>query len=244
MKTKTITPLLTLLFAGLIISGCQKWEPVHGVRGAGPMVQRTYHVRTFDGLQVDVNARVNIVQAAQAPVVVRGQQNIHDILEVRVINGVLLISYKTQVWRHDRLEIDVSVPELSLVSSFGSAEIRFIQPFTADDLHLDVLGSGKISARQLAAKDIRARINGSGTISLQGVTLSQQVNINGSGDYFAGELLAQDAIVNIFGSGNCNIHVNTRLHAAIHGSGSLYYTGNPNKVETSVLGSGKVVKLQ
>jgi hypothetical protein len=243
MKTKTIFAAMMILLTGTAISGCNKWEPVNGVRGFGPMVQQTYHVHSFDGLQVDVDARVNIVQAARSSVNILVQQNIHDILEVRVINGVLIIGYKTQIWRHERMEIDIAVPELSLVSSFGSAGIRFVSPFAAGDLSLDVFGSGNINAQQLTAEHLHARINGSGKISLKGVIAKQQVSINGSGDYSAKEVMSSEAIINIFGSGNCTIHVNHKLHVAIHGSGSVFYAGNLAAVQTSVFGSGKVAKL-
>jgi len=169
MKTKTIFAAIMILLTGIAISGCQKWEPVHGIRGFGPMVQQNYHVNNFNGLQVDVDARVNVVQDFHTSVKIHGQQNIHDILDVRVINGVLLIAYKTQVWRHETLEIDIAVPNLSLVSSFGTAGIRFMSAFAAGDLSLDVFGSGNISAQQLTAENLHTRINGSGRISLKGM---------------------------------------------------------------------------
>jgi hypothetical protein len=175
---------------------------------------------------------------------VRGQQNILDILETRVINGVLLIQYTTTVWRHEKLEIDIVVPELELISSFGSADIRYTSPLIVENLNLDIFGSGSITIRELDTESVQTRIKGSGNINIEGWAVSQQVNISGSGNYNAGGLQSDVAMINIFGSGNCNIIVNHSLNAAIHGSGSVYYRGNPSVYQTSILGSGKIVQLQ
>jgi hypothetical protein len=90
----------------------------------------------------------------------------------------------------------------------------------------------------------RSRISGSGNINIEGLAVSQQVSISGSGNYNAANLLTDAALINIFGSGNCRIVVNHSLNAAIHGSGSVYYSGNPSVYHTSILGSGKVVQVQ
>jgi hypothetical protein len=244
MNAMTKTTSIVLILAAALISGCQKWEPVTGIRGEGPVVIETRHVGSFNGLQVDVDANVNVSSGSGISVAVRGQRNILDILETRVINGVLLIQYKTQVWRHERLIIDITVPELDLISSFGSADIWHSHTLYTDLLLLDVFGSGNISIDHVVADNLRSRISGSGNINLRGIVRTQQVNINGSGNYNASALLAQEAVVDIMGSGNSNIQVSHALNASIHGSGSVFYRGNPPVRQTSVFGSGKIVQVQ
>ncbi len=240
---RVLFPIVVVLVA-LFFNGCQKWEPESGIRGYGPMLTETRQVSNFNGIQTDVDASVTISQSPYTSILITGQQNILDILRVRVINNILIISYDVNVWAHERLEIYITVPELNHISSFGSAEIVNQTPLATDDLSLDIFGSGSITLNGISAESLLSRINGSGSINLQGATLYQRLTINGSGNCNAWGLLSEEAGINVFGSGRANILVTGILSASIHGSGSVCFMGNPQVVHTSVFGSGKIVRVQ
>ena len=49
--------------------------------------------------------------------------------------------------------------------------------------------------------------------------------------------------ISISGSGNCRCWVENDLEVRVSGSGSVYYKGDPEKVDARISGSGKVRKL-
>jgi hypothetical protein len=112
MKTLIKQTFAIILGSALFLTGCYKLEPFHGIKGQGPMVLETRNVSEFAGLQVNVDASVNITIGSMTSVEVLGQSNILDILDVRTVNNVLVIEYNENVWHHKRLQIDISVPEL------------------------------------------------------------------------------------------------------------------------------------
>lgn len=244
MKTSIKQTLTIILGSALFLTGCYKLEPIHGIKGQGPMILETRNVSTFMGLQVNVDAGVNITIGSMTSVEVLGQSNILDILDVRTINNVLVIEYNESVWHHKRLQIDITVPELSLISSFGSGEIIVHNSLTTNELQLDIFGSGGIEIQQLSTIFVNSRIKGSGQITIDGFANMQHVNINGSGNYIATNLLSEEAGLTIFGSGNCNVMATNLLEVTIHGSGNVYYKGDPIKSKFSVFGSGKIVQVQ
>lgn len=243
MKTKNaILPVLTVLVM-IFISGCQKWEPLPAIQGRGPVVSEHRQAVNFTGIQVDVNADVRIVQSPQTFIMVVGQQNILDILETRTLNNVLEIRYACPVGRHKRLEIEIAVPDLTLISSFGGSNITTHSPIYTQDISLDIFGSGNISIQGLTTARVRSRIFGSGNVYLMGHVQQQQVTINGSGNYNADGLWAENTVVNIFGSGNSYVHAARSLDIAVHGSGSVFYSGNPSFYSSNIFGSGKIVRV-
>lgn len=243
MKTK-INILVAILALGLMaLQGCIKTDIWPGVTGHGPMITEIYDVDNFDGIQIDVNARVNVYQGNSVSLEIVGQRNILDILDVYILNNVLVIRYDADVVRHERMQIDICVPNLRLISSFGSADIRMMTPLLTSQLSIDVFGSGNITVNGLSAFQITSRISGSGNINLEGFVKAQGLNINGSGNYQAYGLVSEEASMNIFGSGNAYINVTNSLDAAIHGSGSIFFTGDPPYSRTSIFGSGKLVRV-
>jgi len=244
MKTLIRYSFLWIAFSTVMACGCYKVEPMHGIRGQGPMVEETFNTGSFTGIQVDVDANVNISQSGETSLTIKGQQNILDVLEVRVVNNVLVIQYRTSVWRHERMQINLSVAIIDQISSFGSARIYSESAFNTNDLGINIFGSGNVDFADINASSVRARINGSGTVSMKGSVGRHDVGISGSGDYNAGDVVAESAVISIFGSGNCRISVINSLEVAIHGSGNVYYRGNPPHKQASVFGSGKIIQLK
>lgn len=243
MKTQIIKPLAILICSSLILSGCYKLDSWPAVSGDGPMVRNTYQMGYFDGVQVDVNAFVEVSQGSETSVEILGQENILDILDVRIVNNVLIISFDVNVWKYEKLQIDIEVPDLNLVSSMGSADIFMITPLVTENLNIDIFGSGTTVIPELSASKLISRIHGSGNIEVGGSVETLQVNINGSGNFYAFDLFATKVRIDIFGSGNGSIFVSNSLDASIHGSGSVFFKGNPQVSKTAVFGSGKVVKV-
>lgn len=243
MKTQINKLLAILICNSLLLSGCYKLDSWPAISGDGPMVRDTYQMGYFDGVQVDVNAFVEISQGSETSVEILGQENILDILDVRIVNNVLVISFDVNVWKYEKLQIDIEVPDLNLASSMGSADIFMITPLVTENLTIDIFGSGTTVIPELTASKLTSRIHGSGNVEVGGSVESEQVSINGSGSFYAFELFSSEAKVNIFGSGNGSIFVSNSLDASIHGSGSVFFKGNPQVSKTAVFGSGKVVKV-
>jgi hypothetical protein len=96
---------------------------------------------------------------------------------------------------------------------------------------------------QTTAKNVEARISGSGDIELGGNANDLDVVISGSGGFKGYNLKSKDVSVTISGSGNVETAVDGPLDAKISGSGSVYYKGNA-AISFKSSGSGKVKRVE
>lgn len=107
----------------------------------------------------------------------------------------------------------------------------------------EVSGSGQVVVDATIDNAADFDISGSGKIEAGGVADQVKVRISGSGKVLAADLKTRRADVRIAGSGDVQLQVSEELDANISGSGSVSYRGNPKKINTNAVGSGKVRKM-
>ena len=113
------------------------------------------------------------------------------------------------------MSVDVSVPSLTALS---------------------LSGSGQISATEISTPQLTVTISGSGLVSAAGTATRLDVTINGNGKAQLSQLNARYVHAVITGSGLIQVIAMTSLDAAVPGSGTIIYSGNPAQVTTSVTG--------
>ncbi len=240
MKT---TKLLTVaLLISVLSTSCHFYGDDffhhHCINGVGNEVETTFKLPNFDGVQLTNNVDVYITQGSPQKVVVKGQGNIIDLLDLRVSRGVLDIGFRNCVNRHN-IEIYLTMPDVAFVGNAGSGYIYGENFFDAFDIVLRNSGSGKIDLG-LKATDIDASISGSGDIVLEGSAGYLSLKNSGSGDFEAFKLKNDKAFIQVTGSGDAATWVVKVLDVKISGSGNVYYKGSPI-INLNRTGSGKLI---
>jgi hypothetical protein len=239
---KTIISFTTALALALILGSCHfdddDFFHGHCVKGVGNIVETTIKVPSFDGVLLTTDVKVNITQGSPQKVVVSGENNIIDVLFLKVDQGVLEIGFTECVNRHN-LEIDLTMPDIELVNNSGSGEIYGTNFFDVPEIVLRNTGSGNINLG-LNTDEIDAAISGSGNIDIEGETEYLYSKISGSGDIHAFKLKSNKANVQVTGSGDADVWVIKVLDVKISGSGSVYYKGKP-VINFNRTGSGNLV---
>lgn len=138
------------------------------------------------------------------------------------------------------LKIDAQANNVTAnVSGSGDMELRGIYKSFSSDIS----GSGEIVMNTTIAGTADFEISGSGKVLAKGSAQEVKTEISGSGKVMAADLEAAKCNVRISGSGGVEINVKDELDARISGSGSVYYKGDPKRVNADASGSGKVKKL-
>ncbi|RMG27792.1 MAG: DUF2807 domain-containing protein [Bacteroidetes bacterium] len=257
MKTqnKGIIWLVLLLFIGL--SSCEELGICE--QGQGAVVQQSLQLPTFDGFDLKIAGKVYVRQSDTFSVVVEGQQNVIDLLDTDVDNGIWKIRFRQCVNQHDDLNLYISLPALNYVKVSGSGDVLGQSLFDASafvDLKISGSGnialdlaterfSGKITGSgnmqlNVEADEAESQLTGSGNFELQGSARHYEARISGSGDVHAFDFLAQDCEVRILGAGNAQVHATQTLDINIGGSGNVRYRGQP-ALTVSITGSGRVI---
>lgn len=241
---RVLKPILLFLYVSLTLFGCSESDErnqnsgnlsIDGynhvttfgngevIRGSGNVEEQVRNLERFSALEVQMAADVKIVQVSKPSVTVIADDNLQPIMSTEVIGETLHLTAKQSFATNTNITFVVSVPVIERIAIKGSGEM-FLENVTKDDLQLSIEGSGSVG--------------GIGTVE------SFNATIHGSGDLLLERLQSQHCSVTINGSGDAAVHAGESLTATINGSGSVTYSGQPNKVEPKVNGSGDIRPLE
>lgn len=206
------------LALGLAVSvaGCGSSDQC--VNGAGPIVSQTLDLSTLTGFDFQVGGEVTAVPGETQQVMVRGEQNVIDLLNRDVVNGIWEIGFTQCVQNISQFRVEITVPELDSV---------------------ELSGAGTVTA-ETGARSLDTILSGAGTVTLSGQTANQQVSLEGSGTIEAFDLTTDETSVFLTGQGTVNVTANERLNVDLLGAGAVFYKGDP-QLNVRITGAGSVV---
>jgi len=235
MKKLSILFIFSLLMLALLPS-CRK------VDGKGPVVSETRNISGFSEIKSDFNGDVYVSQGNTYNIRIEAQQNIIDVLETVLNDGIMTIRVKSNtVIRPDsRVRVYVTTPSVTGLRVSGSGSMTVQEPLNTANLYIRVNGSGDVNITKLTAGSLDADISGSGEINIfNGTADFEDIDITGSGSADCSGLAANSADVRISGSGDARVYALNHLKVRISGSGNVYYRGLP-AIDVSISGSGKL----
>ena len=206
--------------------------------------KETRDVRGFTKVSFGVSGNLYIKIGSEFRLEIEGDRRAVEETETEVSGDRLVI--KRENWRmsfngDQRVTINITMPGIEGLGVSGSGKAQIMDAVQADDLNLNVSGSGKLYTAELNADELDCGISGSGDIILGsgGSVDDGEISISGSGS-FSGENVEIDHLsVHVSGSGDCLVKVGDSLEARISGSGDVDYIGRPS-VDARVSGSGHV----
>jgi hypothetical protein len=211
------------------------------INGQGSIVTQNLNVSNFDGISLQMSAKVIIRQGNNFKVSAEGYANIIDRLSLNVQSGIWYIDTRNGcINNQGRLTITIEMPRLTTLRISSSGDITSDNIFVVNNnVSLVISGSGNIDLG-LQALDLDSRISGSGNIFLEGSANNFYHQVSGSGDLKAFNFKTRRTETQISGSGNSEISVSENLTVRISGSGDVAYKGNP-KIDSRISGSGRLI---
>ncbi len=198
----------------------------------------------FTGISFGVAGNLTLEQGNSFKVVLEGDEDLLDAIEVKVRDGRLTI--RKPNWRqarNEKLTVYVTMPEIESLSVSGSGTLTNKGSLKCDKLKIGLSGSGDVELDGLTANILDIGISGSGGVNLEGNGAEDaSISISGSGGVTAEDFKLEKMEVSISGSGRCKVWVEDSLRARVSGSGSIYYKGDPN-IDSKSSGSGSVKKF-
>jgi Putative auto-transporter adhesin, head GIN domain len=212
------------------------------VWGSGDVITETRTHQDFHALMVSTPGEVEVRTGPQFRVEVSCEESLMPLLETSVDNGVLKVSFRKQVFDADDVRIRVTAPRWDGFEVRGSADVDVVDAIQGTLLDLFVSGSGDVKVFKLDFDRVKARISGSGNVTLTGEADDLNASITGSGNIRALECPVQTAIVTVSGSGDARVNVQKTLEANVSGSGNIDVRGNA-VINANVSGSGRVRRI-
>ncbi len=188
--------------------------------GSGVAATQTRDVAAFQGVELAGSNNVVVRVGEKQSVVVRADDNLISRVTTEVQQSKLVVgqtpgNFTTKV----PMRVLVSVPSLDA---------------------LTLSGSGNMLVQGIKAHDLIVTLSGSGRLSGSGSATNLDVTILGSGSALFGRLVAAEVQATVSGSGYVFVNATKSLDAAVPGSGSIVYAGDPAEVTKSVTGAGSI----
>jgi len=190
-----------------------------GSEGAGPTATRELAWGGGDEVNFNLPATITYTQGPIARITVSGPARSVERVE---LDGDTL-RFKQRMRRSGRLTVTMTAPDVREFNLHGSQRLS-IAAFDHDTLEIKVFGSGDVVGAGRARR--------------------VEVHIAGSGDIDLGAVAAEAAEVDIAGSGNAIIAPTQVAEVSIAGSGDVTLTTRPDKVDSKIAGSGRVVQAE
>lgn len=222
------TLLYHVAFAAALVilglsSGCSRDHTIVSndqISGSGRIVSETRSPGTYSGIQLLGVGNVYVTQDSVESLRIEADDNIIGLVESTVSGGVLTIQLRDGSYSNITLRIYATLKRPGLLSCSGAGEIRTMGALRVDSL--------------------TCRLKGAGVISVSGTTTNQTIEITGTGSVLNFDMISSHCSASISGTGVIETTVTESLQAAIAGTGTITYGGNPTVVHTSIAGVGTI----
>ena len=232
---------MTLFSLSFLLSACNEC-----VTGTGNKQQEERLVPEFSAIDLQCSANVIIKDrliSEKNKVVVDAQSNLLPLISARVSGETLEIDMKGCVRTDQAITVYVYANEISEISLNGSGNIESSNRLGGDNMEINLDGSGNVNLA-LRSNTVSVNHQGSGNINLDGNVNRIDIHHNGSGNIDAMSLKSSDAEVNLNGSGTVSVFGNRNMKLELNGSGSIFYDGKPQTLNTTNNGSGEIHENQ
>ncbi|HEY1008623.1 MAG: GIN domain-containing protein [Daejeonella sp.] len=212
------TTLLFIAIISLFSISCTKDR----LTADGNVITEIRKPGTFTGVHSSGANPVTITYGAEYKVEIKGSANLIPRYKSNIHNGVLNIGYEHVNVQDDDIEVFVTLPALKKASMSGSGRLWIDGNFPAQDIfRLSISGSSKTTVRGFfAADEVNVDISGSGDAHLENIQAKRgDVRISGSGDV---RMTVQNSLkARISGSGKVYYTGNATVDSEVSGSGSV-----------------------
>lgn len=241
---KSIQLLVCGAFLVTFLASAQ-WSSNDKKKGNGNVVTETRTTSDYDAIKISGSFDVDLVAGQEGKIILKGEENLLSAIKVEVEDNVL----KVYIERNSNIrpsigkKIQVTIPfdKISEVNLSGSGNIQSKNVIKNDKFIAKLSGSGNFNLA-VDSNNLELNLSGSGNVRLKGNANNFTTKLSGSGDIDTTELQSKIVDVNVSGSGNSKINCKESLTARVSGSGNIKYTGNPEKRDVKVSGSGNISK--
>jgi hypothetical protein len=210
--------ILFIAIVSLLSISCTKDR----LTGDGNIITEVRKPGNFTGVNSSGSTPITITYGTEYKVEIRGSANLIPRYKAEIHNGTINLGYEHVNIHNDDIEVFVTLPDLTKATMSGSGRLWIDGNFPAQDLfRLSISGSSNTTVRgSFSANEVNVDISGSGDANLENIQAKKgDVRISGSGDV---RLNVQNTLkARISGSGKVYYKGNATVDSEISGSGQV-----------------------
>ena len=210
------------------------------IDGNGRVTLEDREVDHFDKVYAEGVFNVIVIQDDEFAVEVETDRNLQNIVKVKTRNNKLFLDIEDNVhFDATKMNIYVYAPNYEVINSDGVVNISSENQISLDFLEITNNGVGNIEMNVMC-EDLYVYLNGVGNIILDGSASNLKLRHNGVGKLDAYDMPSLYVDIVNAGVGNSEIYVINELNVTISGVGSVYYRGDPEYINSTISGVGRL----
>ncbi|MEY4541706.1 MAG: hypothetical protein RLZZ306_3463 [Bacteroidota bacterium] len=213
------------------------------ITGNEKIVTITRSTSEYEGISISGSFDVKLISGKEGNISIKGDENLLEFIVTEITNGKLLVYFekhkKIQYNYNSSIEITIPFEDINQLSFNGSGNLTTTDLIKTEYLNIEMTGSGNTSFRS-DTNSLKITKSGSGNLNGKGVTKNIEINSDGSGNVTMSDLKSENAVASQTGSGNIKVNCSKNLDARTIGSGTIQYSGKPEKIAKSTTGSGSI----
>ncbi|MBN1117560.1 MAG: DUF2807 domain-containing protein [Bacteroidales bacterium] len=243
MKRYYIYQLIGLLIILLAFASSCEVAPQQ-LEGNGNVTVERKAVQEFSGINIDGVLTVYLTQGDLNRVEVHTDENLHDLVDVKTINGVLYIDTDDEEqYKASQMDVYITAKNIDHIKLNGVTALYSENTLTLTQLNVEKYNTGHLSLA-IHADDFSIISDGTGDVELTGKAGYADIDNSMVGTISAFGFMVKDMRLIHDGTGNIEVYVAESLEVDITGVGDVYCKGQPSeitKISTSVVGRLYVV---
>ena len=181
---------------------------------------------------------VNLIKSDQNKIYIKGE-NVYDIKWSNKDGTLKLKMQLEKKFSGEKTLIEVHYKQLDVVDSNEGANIVFNEMIEQDEIELRSQEGGTIRAG-LNVDYAKIKAITGGAVEAFGMAKKQSIRVNTGGMFRGQEFKTERCDVTLSAGGEVEIHASSRADIDITAGGDVYVYGNPEVVEKSTFGGGRI----
>lgn len=238
---------LALFFAAAVVFSLVAFEMPKDdkdVTGNGDVITTTRSVSSFSKIKVEGVFNIYFLQGDEELVEVETDENLQDLVSVRMENGRLVVSTHDDIniksFTKNNIYITIVDVDKIDISSVGKIECKDM--LILDRLTLDYDGVGK-TVLNLNCGHFNADIASVGSLTVKGKAKSANIEHSGVGSLSAFGFKVDYLSLTHSGIGSVEAYANIELSISSNGIGSVRYKGPAEVTDLNTSGLGSVRRV-
>lgn len=205
------------------------------IEGSGELTSHDYPFEDFTNVEVSSAFQVTITESDDYSVSVTADDNILELIKVRMSDGTLTIdldAFVTDV----TLKAAITMPALDKLNVSGATQAQLSGFSSTESLSLEASGASAIIG-DITAGDARLVISGASKIELEGTAAELVADVSGASHMLLREFRVTHADLVISGASDGVVNLTGRLDADLSGASRLTYIGEPTMGDINTSGA-------
>ncbi len=240
MKNIYLKILVIVLFI-TTLSSCLI-NNITGINGNGIVKTEIREIAPYKKIKASGAVNIYISQGDSYSLKVESDENLLEFIETYIKGDELVVEQSENFGKTTKLNIYVTVKELSSIDVSGACDITSQNMLSTPDFDLEISGSSDVSLI-LATSNLNINVSGASDINLKGKASKARIESSGASTIKAFEFVVRDFVISTSGASDMEVNVVDNLNVDVSGASTVRYKGSPTKIDQNISGAGSIKKV-